>query len=271
MNSPVTLKNSLVAVARITLRHFLIARKNTVYLIPELYDAGVLGQLSRRQNLAQGLARIVYSSMPSNRNVVLDLGAGTGIFSIELARIGLATIGTDVHLIPLNRLRERALQDGLDPMASAIQADMNTIFPFGSDIFDAVTSLRATRYIEDFNSFLSEILRVLKPGGVLVLPVFFIDTIPWRRRSKKGIFQETSSRALKRALMAAGFAVEYGAAQKYRHIIAKASPEGDVPFYYRPRVIIARKPAAESQRVRQHETAEDNFILRNAEVNQRTQ
>ncbi len=235
--------SSLAAVLRIILRHFVTARSDTVYRIPDLYDEGVLGQLSRRQNLARGMAGVTQSSLPDGANLVLDIGAGTGILSIELAKGKLTAVAMDVLQAPLDKLMAKTLQDGLDSRVQAIRADMNRPFPFGSGIFDAVTSLRANRYIECFSDFLAETLRVLKPGGVMVLPIFVIDSISWRRRSGKSILQETTSRALRRVIITAGFQIDENLSRKYLQLIRRESEEADVPFYYRPTVLVARKPA----------------------------
>lgn len=66
-----------------------------------------------------------------------------------------------------------------------VLADMNLDWPFADAVFDLVTSLRATRYIQDFDRFIDQVSRLPRPGGVFVFPVFVVDAISWRVRSRK--------------------------------------------------------------------------------------
>src|SRR5687768_1395414 len=57
------------------------------YRDPELYDKGAHSRLYRRDNLARGVADVALAHLSpeqSNTNI-LDIGAGTGILSLELA------------------------------------------------------------------------------------------------------------------------------------------------------------------------------------------
>jgi ubiquinone/menaquinone biosynthesis C-methylase UbiE len=235
-------KGRVAAVSSIFLRYFFTPQEHTVYRNPDLYEDGVLSYLSRRANLARGVADAVEKNLSGDNKATLDIGAGTGIFSVELARRGLAVTALDLFAEPLDRLKMKAVENGMTSLLAITQADMNEVLPFGDDAFGVVTSLRATRYIRDFTKFLNEVIRVLEPGGVFVLPVFQIDAIAWRRNSRKGFRQETGSRGVRRAIVAAGFKIEIDSSKRYRHVVNKSLKERDVPAYYKPTLIVARKP-----------------------------
>jgi SAM-dependent methyltransferase len=168
--------------------------------------------------------------------------AGTGILSLELARRGLGVTALDLFRTQLDRLEAKAVDEDVDHLVTPVVADMNEGLPFSDDAFSTVVSLRATRYVEDFDRWVNEVHRVLEPGGSFVLPVFAIDTIPWKRNSDKGIHLPTGYRHLKSAIIEAGFEINTATATAPRYLQAVDLSLGrrDVPFYYRPKIIVAK-------------------------------
>jgi SAM-dependent methyltransferase len=235
-------KGRVIAVWKIFVGYFFTPHEHTVYRDPDLYDEGVLSKLSRRGNLARGVADVVEDNLPCVQKGILDIGAGTGILTLELASRGIPTTALDLYAEPLCRLREKATRHAVMSAVNMVQADMNESLPFLDDTFDVVTSLRINRYIRNFDHFLCEVGRVLRPGGVFVLPVFYIDAISWRRRSDKSIRQPTSVRRLKKAVAAAGLEIRETASKKYCNVIDRNRGQRDVPFYYKPTFIVATKP-----------------------------
>lgn len=93
---------------------------------------------------------------------MLDAGCGTGITLQHLGRFGQA-FGIDNEPIALEfcRLRKERL------LACAALGDL----PFPSDFFDCVTCLDVIEHIDDDAKAVSEISRVIRPGGLLCLTV----------------------------------------------------------------------------------------------------
>lgn len=213
------------------------------YRNPEQYDKREYGSLYRRDNLARGVVDVLEDSLPYGNNTkILDVGAGTGILSLEIARRGCpSVIALDLFPLPLARLVKKAQAEGLGSQVVPIQVDMNDSFPFEDNSFGAVSSLRATRYINNFHNWLSEIRRVLKPEGSFVLPVFTIDAIPWKRHSNKGIYQPTSFRGVKKTVENSGFRIINQTNTKYEQAVDLTRGNRDVPFYYKPTFIVAQK------------------------------
>ena len=56
---------------------------------------------------------------------------------------------------------------------------MNQSWPFPEKSFDAVTIVWGNRYIVDPRHFANEVSRVLKPGGVIVWPIFWLEIPFW--------------------------------------------------------------------------------------------
>lgn len=96
---------------------------------------------------------------------VLDLGAGTGVSTAELARSGAYAVGVDLSL---GMLREgRRVRPGTPLVAGDALA-----LPFPDAAFDAVTISFALRNVVDPAAALREMARVTKPGGRLVVCEF---------------------------------------------------------------------------------------------------
>ncbi|MGH8878901.1 MAG: demethylmenaquinone methyltransferase [Stackebrandtia sp.] len=99
----------------------------------------------------------------------LDLGAGSGVSTQELSRSGTWVAGADISLGMLAQGRDR----GVPLLAGDALA-----LPFADAAFDAVTISFAIRNVQDLAGGLSEMYRVLKPGGRLVVCEFSTPT--WR-------------------------------------------------------------------------------------------
>ncbi|WP_282785150.1 MULTISPECIES: demethylmenaquinone methyltransferase [unclassified Nocardia] len=94
---------------------------------------------------------------------VLDLGAGTGVSTVELAKSGAWVVAADFSQGMLAAGRHRQV-----PMVAADAMRL----PFADASFDAVTIAYALRNVADPDLALREMLRVTKPGGRLVVAEF---------------------------------------------------------------------------------------------------
>lgn len=104
---------------------------------------------------------------------LLDVATGTGDVAIMAARIlnPGKIIGIDISEGMLELGRKKLLKEGLTHQISLQQGDSEAIkFPDAS--FDAVTVAFGVRNFENLEKGLSEIYRVLKPGGKLVVLEF---------------------------------------------------------------------------------------------------
>jgi SAM-dependent methyltransferase len=108
-------------------------------------------------------------------STVLELGAGTGKLTVELAALGHDVHATDPSAEMLEILRERV------PTARVSQSPAEEI-PLGDCSVDVVVVAQAFHWF-DLDKALPEIARVLRPGGDLSLVWNERDTrIPWVRR-----------------------------------------------------------------------------------------
>lgn len=102
---------------------------------------------------------------------VLDLACGTGDFSIETARHSDAKTfitGVDLSEGMLEVMRGKVSRSGLSERISMKQGNAERL-DFGDCSFDRATIAFGIRNFENREKALREILRVLKPGGRLVI------------------------------------------------------------------------------------------------------
>jgi 2-polyprenyl-6-hydroxyphenyl methylase / 3-demethylubiquinone-9 3-methyltransferase len=100
---------------------------------------------------------------------VLDLGCGGGFVSEALVHSGLEVCGIDPSEPSLMAARVHALQSGLE---IDYRLGYGEHLPLTDSSFDAVCCLDALEHVTDLGAVLSEVARVLRPGGV-----FIYDTI----------------------------------------------------------------------------------------------
>ncbi|MGH9930976.1 MAG: class I SAM-dependent methyltransferase [Pyrinomonadaceae bacterium] len=108
---------------------------------------------------------------PADR--VLDVGAGTGVVSLQaapLVRPGGKVVGIDLSEAMLSVAKTKAGQTGLTNYVEFSKMDAEAL-ELENQSFDAVLSLFALLHFPDPLAALKEMFRVLRPGGRLVLAV----------------------------------------------------------------------------------------------------
>jgi demethylmenaquinone methyltransferase / 2-methoxy-6-polyprenyl-1,4-benzoquinol methylase len=108
---------------------------------------------------------------------VLDVAAGTGVSTAELARSGAWAVASDFSLGMLRAGYGRPGRSSLPFVAAdALQ------LPFADAVFDAVTISFGLRNVADPVRALTEFARVVRPGGVLVVCEFSTPVLPGFRQ-----------------------------------------------------------------------------------------
>src|SRR5215471_2310884 len=98
---------------------------------------------------------------------ILDAGCGSGPLFAALRDRGAIVTGFDKSAGMLELARRRLGDD-----ADLQVAELGGPLPFLDDTFDDVTASLVLHYLEDWGPALSELRRVLKPGGRLIV---FVD------------------------------------------------------------------------------------------------
>lgn len=106
---------------------------------------------------------------------MLDLGCGTGDLAISMASLAAANAeitGVDFSLPMLKLAKQKAVNAGVEKVVSFVYGEADSL-PFPDGYFDCVGisfAFRNLTYKTPLkNPHLSEVLRVLKPGGLYVI------------------------------------------------------------------------------------------------------
>ncbi|CAN5209041.1 class I SAM-dependent methyltransferase [soil metagenome] len=115
----------------------------------------VLGEMGDRLVTSCGIG-------PGQR--VLDVAAGSGNVAIRAARTGAEVVASDLTPALLAAGKQEAEKQGVE--LEWVEADAEAL-PFTDGEFDVVTSAVGAMFAPDQRATAAEMLRVLKPGGVL--------------------------------------------------------------------------------------------------------
>jgi ubiquinone/menaquinone biosynthesis C-methylase UbiE len=136
------------------------------YPLPRQF-AGMLDLPLRRQYLDPGEVLGMYGV--SSGMTLLDAGCGTGLFTVEMARM-LGDSGqvhaVDVQASMLERTRARAAGAGVTHMVQLHHGGVYDL-PFADDTVDLAVLISTLGEVPDKPAALSELRRVLKPGARL--------------------------------------------------------------------------------------------------------
>ncbi len=124
-------------------------------------DFGEVGQAQVRAKLRKALGR-----EPEPVADALEVGAGTGYFSLNLAQLGLIERPTVSDISPgmLATLSRSAAALGIEVQTACSEAEQ---LPFEDRSFDLVFGHAVLHHVPDLPRALGEFRRVLRPGGVI--------------------------------------------------------------------------------------------------------
>jgi ubiquinone/menaquinone biosynthesis C-methylase UbiE len=125
-------------------------------------DFGEIGQDQVTGKLHKALGRGPHRVFAD----ALEIGAGTGYFSLNLLQAGLIERATATDISPgmLAALEENASRLGVEVRTAAAEAET---LPFPDESFDLVFGHAVLHHIPDLERAFSEFARVLRPGGTL--------------------------------------------------------------------------------------------------------
>jgi demethylmenaquinone methyltransferase/2-methoxy-6-polyprenyl-1,4-benzoquinol methylase len=125
----------------------------------------------------RGLAKTLYASLPSaGHSLILDVACGTGDLSFTMLESGdWKIVGIDFCRPMLQIAHSKASRRGLE--LSFIEGDALRL-PFSDGSFEAVTIAFGLRNLTSVEDGFRELLRVLKPGGMIAVLEFSKPGLP---------------------------------------------------------------------------------------------
>ncbi len=135
--------------------------------------------------------RLVSERIPFREGVLLDFGCGSGAQTCLFAGEFSSVIGLDVSLPLLRELRAGAFARGQQGIILPLAYDGDH-FPLRDSSVDCAVSFEVLEHVEHERQVLSELARVIRPGGLLAISVpnrwWIFEThganlplLPWNR------------------------------------------------------------------------------------------
>ncbi len=118
---------------------------------------------------------------PAPGEFLLDAGCGTGVFTLDILASGASAVGVDLSFPMIDKAARkwRLLSPPFMPMI----ADMAAL-PFKDGSFDKTVSITALEFIEDAKRAVTELFRVTKRKGLIVVATLN-SLSPWAARRRK--------------------------------------------------------------------------------------
>ncbi|NJE25547.1 class I SAM-dependent methyltransferase [Thermococcus sp. MV5] len=131
--------------------------------------------------------KLVFSMIKSKNGKALDLGCGTGNYTLELYTRGFDVVGVDLSEEMLKIARKKL------PRVKFIRANAYSL-PFKENTFDLVLTITMFEFIHKPELALNEIYRVLRPGGEVVIGTMNGKSFWFIFKRIKSLFEETAYR-----------------------------------------------------------------------------
>lgn len=147
--------------------------------------------------------------------IALDLGCGTGEYTLSLAQAGFEVIGGDPSKGMLAVAKSKTKEHNLAEKIQLIRLE-STKLPFRKELFDLIACIALLDWVPDSHRLLAEANRVLKHQAKLIVCVDALWN-PYRiyrkmqfavSRSRKSYSRPFNSRELQRAFTTYGYVVE---------------------------------------------------------------
>lgn len=172
---------------------------------------------------------------PSPGELILDIGTGTGIYLMEIAKYGATVVGLDISIRMLKILSKKLGEDGEQVRISLVLADAENL-PFREQTFHKILNNTTLEFLPSPERALSEAHRTLISGGSLIIGVL-ASTSLWalerrlRRVQAENVYSYAkfySLRKLRSLLKVSGFAVKEA---KWSVYAPRGTPAKFIPLF----------------------------------------
>ena len=104
------------------------------------------------------------------KGLAVDFGCGNGHALVQMARMGFRkAVGVDVSDKMLSSAQDLIKANDLAGSIECIKSDVQHVKEIAAGSADACTALGVIEYLDEDGPFLSEVRRILRPGGAAVI------------------------------------------------------------------------------------------------------
>ncbi len=123
---------------------------------------------------ARAIARLIDPGL-----TVADLGTGTGILALELARLGLRVLAVDNSQRMLDATRQKLQREGIEGVELR-RGELDRL-PIADGEVDATLAHMVLHYVPSPADAIAEMARAVRPGGIVVVVDFLQHDLEWMR------------------------------------------------------------------------------------------
>lgn len=141
-----------------------------------------VGLINERNRPSGGIKTVhtaAINALIDEKKRMLEIGSNTGFTSVNMSLLtGCNVVGIDINEQSVKKATQYAREHGVENRVQFVQGDAVHI-PFQDNEFDVVWASNVTSFISDKKRAIQEYLRVLRPGGTLiVVPIYYIKSVP---------------------------------------------------------------------------------------------
>ena len=142
--------------------------------IREMYDASGDREDDRlrRHQLERDITwRYLDKYLPHSGSSLLEIGAATGRYTLELARRGYDVLAIDLSSELTARAKTRAIEAGFNDRIEFRVDDIRTVTDLPDEVFDGALVMGPMYHLVEFEerkTTLDRVFRTLKPGGIII-------------------------------------------------------------------------------------------------------
>ena len=198
----------------------------------------------------QRVVNITRSRLPLSTARILDVGCGAGLYSVALAESGYDVTGVDAAQGMLARARLK-VTPALSSRLRFDEENLDRRLTLAPATFDGAVAISVLQAVQHPYQAAREILRVLKPGGMLVVlhflrPAYYDDSLGNQIWARIRILKRKTPWNL--ALAAAKIVAErsnaslYGSVDELHELLSAEGFEIESTPETNPIIVIARRP-----------------------------
>jgi ubiquinone/menaquinone biosynthesis C-methylase UbiE len=129
-----------------------------------------------------------------SKKKVLDVGCGNGYVLKNYAKEGAQVYGVDITPASIDLCKKRF---NLNNISGNFQVANAEELPFPDNYFDCVSSMGVLHHVPNTEKAVSEIFRVLKPGGRLIVMFYYKNSFLYRMNfSIRSIFENKTKQQM---------------------------------------------------------------------------
>lgn len=148
-----------------------ISLKNKKYWINharhDWYTSRIKGNFFERLFFSKKV-KFISSILDYKNKTVLDLGCATGVCTFDIAKKSKKTIGMDISLWAIEKAQDKMKKQDKDIWFLTGDAEK---LPFKDNTFDIIVNTALLQYFRNPSTIISEMERVLKPKGYVLVEV----------------------------------------------------------------------------------------------------